>query len=63
VPFGAIHVLARFFVLPSFQDACVARDRTVYSFPLFVLFTSASFPKNPINLTVLSYMEKSPLMP
>src|SRR5258708_1208050 len=37
----------------SFQDACVASDRTVYSFPLFVLFTSASFPKNPINLTVL----------
>src|SRR5882672_2453417 len=47
----------------SFQDACVASDRTVYSFPLFVLFTSASFPKNPINLTVLSYIEKSPLMP
>ena len=47
----------------SFQDACVASDRTVYSFPLFVLFTSASFPKNPISLTVLSYIEKSPLMP
>src|SRR5579859_2380274 len=37
----------------SFQDACVASDKTVYSLPLLVVFTSASFPKNPINLTVL----------
>jgi len=37
----------------SFQDAVVAKDSTVNSRCVFVVFTSASLPTNPTSLTEL----------